>query len=319
MGTHDVEYLIGLRDQFSNKLKGIRSQAKGMDAQMGSLGGTIKKFAGIMAGAFAADRIIRFGSESIKLYNEQVQAEAQVKQGLLSTGNAAGISFEKLKKAAEGLQKKTLFGDETILQNATAQFLTFSNISGDQLLKVQKTALDLTTRLYGTAASGEALRSISIQLGKALDDPSKGLTALRRSGVSFSESEVTLIKHLQETNQLAKAQGYILEAVNKQYGGSAEAAAQTGAGRMIQLKNTFNDVRESFGDLLNQIQEKFIPILMKLVNGFKNLIEWLTKHKNTVIATIKVIGVIITMLVAFRVAGFLVAKSMQIAIIKTNL
>ena len=84
---------------------------------------------------------------------------------------------------ATNLQNKTLFGDEVILKDATAQLLTFTNITGENFGRTQEAALDLATRLDGD------LKSASIQLGKALNDPVANLSALSRSGIQFSEDQ----------------------------------------------------------------------------------------------------------------------------------
>ena len=119
-------------------------------------------------------------------------------------------------------------------------------------------ALNLATRLDGD------LKSASIQLGKALNDPVANLSALSRSGIQFSEEQKAVIKSLAETNRLADAQNIILEELEKQYGGSAEAAAQAGAGPLLQLKNRLGDLTEDIGRLL-------LPMLVKLAEGLKSI------------------------------------------------
>ncbi len=188
--------------------------------------------------------IIALGAVSVKAFDEQAQAIAQVEAGLESTGEAAGFTSEQLQKMASDLQTKTLFGDEEILKNATAQLLTFTNIAGEQFARTQIAALNLATRLDGD------LKSASIQLGKALNDPIANLSALSRSGIQFSEEQKKVIKELAETNRLAEAQTIILNELETQYGGAAEAAAEAGAGGFKQLQNALMDVSEEFGAII---------------------------------------------------------------------
>ena len=115
--------------------------------------------------------IVAMGAASVKAFDTQQKAIAQVEAGLISTGQAAGFTSKELQKMASDLQAKTLFGDEVILKDATAQLLTFTNISGEQFARTQKAALNLATRLDGD------LKSASIQLGKALNDPIANLSA----------------------------------------------------------------------------------------------------------------------------------------------
>lgn len=199
-----------------------------------------------------------FGGVAVAAFDKQAKAIAQVDAGLRSTGQTVGFTSQQLQKMASDLQAKTLFGDEVILKDATAQLLTFTNITGEQFAKTQMAALNLATRLDGD------LKSASIQLGKALNDPVANLSALSRSGIQFSEEQKAVIKSLAETNRLADAQNIILEELEKQYGGSAEAAAQAGAGPLLQLKNRLGDLMEDIGRLL-------LPMLVKLAEGLKSI------------------------------------------------
>ena len=179
--------------------------------------------------------ILAFGGVALKSWDKQEKAIAQVNAGLISTGNAVGFTSEQLQKMASDLQNTSLFGDEEILQDATAQLLTFTNIAGEQFARTQQAAVDLSTRLGGD------LKSASIQLGKALNDPVANLSALSRSGIQFSKEQKAVIKSLAESNKLADAQTIILDELARQYGGAGEAAAKAGLGGFKQLQNSIGD------------------------------------------------------------------------------
>lgn len=203
--------------------------------------------------------------KSIEAFNQQAKAIAQVEQGLKSTGNTVGFTSQQLQQMASNLQRQTIFGDEEILQGATAQLLTFTNIAGEQFQRTQVAALDLATRLDGD------LKSASIQLGKALNDPIANLSALARSGIQFSAEQKETIKSLAETNRLAEAQTLILDELEKQYGGSAEAAAKAGTGPIKQLQNSLGDLSEQFGAILVDALQPLVAMATKVVNAFANM------------------------------------------------
>jgi uncharacterized protein YukE len=211
--------------------------------------------------------IVGFGIASLKAFDAQQKAIAQVEAGLKSTGNMVGFTSEQLQKMAADLQTKTLFGDEEILQGATAQLLTFTNIAGEQFERTQVMVLDLATRLDGD------LKSASIMLGKALNDPIANLSALSRAGIQFSEDQKATIKSLVETNSLADAQTIILEELEKQYGGSAEAAAKAGMGPLKQLMNQLSDLSEQIGMRLIPFVKGFAEWILKLAKKFDGLSE----------------------------------------------
>lgn len=228
--------------------------------RVGSLFSRGLGFLGITAGLAG---IKSFIDSSIEAFREQEKAVAQVKAGIEATGGAAGLSLRQLKEEATALQRETLFGDEEILKNATAQLLTFTNITGENFKRTQAAALDLATRLDGD------LKSASIQLGKALNDPVANLSALSRSGIQFSKEQKEVIKDLTETGRLAEAQSLILDELNKQYGGSAVAAANADAG-FTQLANSFGDVKEIVGQV---IVEGLRPLIRQLKEFFDTIDE----------------------------------------------
>jgi hypothetical protein len=223
--------------------------------------------------------IMALGVVSVKAFDKQQKAIAQVEAGLKSTGNQVGLTSKELQKMAADLQKTTLFGDEEILQGATAQLLTFTNIAGEQFKRTQEVALDLATRLDGD------LKSASIMLGKALNDPVANLSALSRAGIQFSTEQKAVVKSLVETNRLADAQTIILEELEKQYGGSAEAAAAAGLGPIQQLGNTLSDMSEDIGAILLPVIQDLANWIKKIADKFDNL-EDSTKKTIVVIALV---------------------------------
>jgi hypothetical protein len=267
------------------------------------LRGSLFKLAGAFGVAFGGAQVVSFMRGSIDLFREQEKAVAQVEAGLKSTGNQAGFTAKELQKMASDLQKQTIFGDEEILKDATAQLLTFTNISGEQFDRTQQAALDLATRLDGD------LKSASIQLGKALNDPVANLSALSRSGIQFSESQKAVIKDLTESGRLAEAQTLILDELNKQYGGSAKAAAEADGG-IQQLKNAIGDAREEFG---KYILEALRPTIKSLKEFFENLKPEDIRRFVSMLGTgVTILGKLTAAFIAFKVAVFSLKLAEQI-------
>ena len=249
----------------------IGAQTKQFDKALGSsmkkmqrFGMNTKKLGKSMTMGLTAP-IAALGFTAVKAFDQQAKAIAQVEAGLKSTGATVGFTSKQLQQMAADLQTKTIFGDEEILKDATSQLLTFTNIAGDQFSRTQKVALDLATRLDGD------LKSASIQLGKALNDPIANLTALSRSGIQFSEDQKAVIKSLTESGRLAEAQTVILDELEKQYGGSAEAAAKAGTGGLKQLANSFGDLQEEFGKIIMEFLPPVIDGLKNMLATFQNL------------------------------------------------
>ena len=234
--------------EFQQKTKQVERSLDGVGKKLTSIGKSLS--------LRLTAPIVAMGAASVAAADTQAKAEAKVQQAIKSTSMAAGLSFEQLKTYASELQNETLFGDEEILNNATAQLLTFTNIAGENFKRTQAVALDLSTVLDGD------LKSASIQLGKALNDPVKNLSALSRSGIQFSEEQKEVINTLAKTNRLAEAQGVILDELERQYGGQAKAAAEVGTGALKQLQN-------SWGDFMEQIGAAMMPFVNKVAGALK--------------------------------------------------
>jgi phage-related minor tail protein len=148
------------------------------------------------------------------------QVQAQLNAVLKSTGGVAGITAIQVNAYAEVMSKVTMFDDEAIV-SAQSMLLTFTNIGSSVFPSATSAVLDMSQAL------GQDLQSSAIMLGKALQNPIMGVTALRRVGVNFTEEQQELIKFLVESGQLEEAQALILKELKTEFGGSAEAAGKT--------------------------------------------------------------------------------------------
>lgn len=250
----------------NSKLADIRTQtrgvAKGMqDAQKKT--GLFAKGFKLALGAFSAaaviggikrigQSIIGLATDSLKLYDLQAKADAQLKAVITSTNGIAGRSFEQLKKQASDLQNITLFGDEET-QKAQAALLTFTKVQGDVFDETLPIILDMS------AALGKNLQESSLQVGKALNDPILGVSALGEAGVQFTQKQKDMIKSLVEGGDAAAAQRIMLKELETQFGGSAEAAAKAGLGPYQQFQNRIGDIKESIGLLVERGLKFMIP------------------------------------------------------------
>lgn len=238
--------------------KKIRSELNKTKAASAGLGLNLKSLAAAAGGLFIFGKVNSFIRDSIRLAGEQASAEAKVEATIKATGSAAGVTTEELKKMASELQNVTLFGDEVTLRGQS-MLLTFKQIGTDVFPRATASMLDLAT------AMGTDVKESAIQLGKALNDPKTGLTALRRVGITFTKEQENLIKNFQATGDIASAQKLILEELESQFGGLAQAVAESGTGPLIQFGNVVGDVQELLGDAL-------IPLLVEMTKEFKEFL-----------------------------------------------
>lgn len=197
------------------------------------------------------------------------KAAAQTQAVLKSTGGVAGVTAEHVDALATSLLNVSGVDDE-LIKNSENLLLTFTNVrnvmgkNNDIFDRATKAALNLSVRF------GKDLGTASIQLGRALQDPERGLTALSRSGVSFSTAQRKLIKSLVESGHVLEAQKLILSEVEKEAGGAARAYGQT-------LPGQFNKFRETLRNLAGAIAAQFNPALDKAV---KQANRWISNTRN---------------------------------------
>ena len=203
-------------------------RAKEIDSAFRSMGVAI----GVALGA-AAVGMRKYIQNTVEAEKVQAQLAARIKD----TAGAAGRSIEQLSEQAESLQRMTIFDDETI-GNAQAMLLTFTNIRGIEFDRTIESALDLAT-VMGTDATDAAKL-----LGRALSDPEKGMSALARAGIVFTDAEREVIKAMAETGNMADAQDAILDKLQGTMGSAAEAARNTLGGALQGLQNSFDNLLE---------------------------------------------------------------------------
>jgi hypothetical protein len=267
-----IDLIVGVK----NAMKAGLAKAKESIAKFGAAvknamqGGLdfAKKLAAAVAVVGGA--ALAVGKSMVAQYNIQAAAEAKLESTLKATGFAAGFTAGELKEVARQLQKTTGVGDETII-SMQGILATFKNIRGDNFNRATVAILDMGAAM-GKAGKGSAdVEAAVVQVGKALNDPIKGLSALSRVGVQFTESQKEQIAAMQEAGNIAGAQAVILKELESQFGGTAEAMAKAQRGTM-QLKAAFGDVKEEIGRAIVET-EGFDGIIATVTKALESLSE----------------------------------------------
>ncbi|HUV73872.1 MAG TPA: phage tail length tape measure family protein [Anaerolineae bacterium] len=240
--ANEVTIHIKGKDDASKVIGGVEKKA-------GGLGAALKNVTQIAGGFLAAQmmtsgvqKLTGFLSDCTAKAKEQAAVEAQLDAVLKSTGGAAGVTADEIKDLASELQKTTNYGDEATI-SAANMLMTFTAIGKEVLPDTIKAVQDMAT------AMGTDLKQQSIMVGKALQDPVLGCTALQKVGVRLTESQKALVKSLVDVGDVAGAQKVILAELTKEYGGSAEAAVAADGG-MTQMSNKMGDMQEQIGTAL---------------------------------------------------------------------
>lgn len=194
-------------------------------------------------------------------FREAQKVGRQTEAVLKSTGKAAGLTKKDIEGLAQSLSKKTAIDDEAI-QSTENLLLTFTKIKETDGIFKRSTALALDM----SVALGQDFKSSAIQMGKALNDPVKGMTALQRVGVAFTDDQKDRVAGWVEEGNVARAQKFILKELATEFGGSAKAAATP----MQKLKVTLGNVAETVGSKLVPLLDKGAKFLNKFFNQMQS-------------------------------------------------
>lgn len=210
----------------------------------GRIGRAIRALQALRLSAFvvvgAIGSAIAVSLKAVPAFAKWEKQMLTVEQVVRATGGAAGRTAQDIDRLEESISKTTLAtGDQ--VKDAAAQLLTFRSVSEDVFDRALKASQDLAAVGFGTVSSS------AVQLGKALEDPEKGLAALRRVGVSFTASQREMIKNFLETGRAAEAQRAILRAIEQQVGGAGAAQAGGLAGAFHLLSEETGDWFEIIG------------------------------------------------------------------------
>lgn len=205
--------------------------------------------AAVGVGAIAVGKDLIEAGEAAATSNARID---QIADSMGVFGDESKTATKRIKDLANEIARKTGI-DQNQIKQAQATLLTFSEIAetagdvGSSFDRATQASIDLAAAGFGTAETN------AVQLGKALNDPITGLTALTRSGVTFTEEQKNLIASLVESGNTLEAQNMILGAIEQQVGGTAEATA-----------NSSDKMSVAFSQLQEKLGQKLLPVFEKV-------------------------------------------------------
>ena len=235
--------------QATKELKSVEKKAKDVAKSMKKIGSTLTKY--------VTGPLVALAAVSVKTADTQMQAEAKLLNALKGREDIQ----KRLMAQASELQGRSLFGDEEIINQQAV--LAAMGRTEQQIRDIIEASVQLS------AATGMSLDSAVKNLAKTYG----GLAG------KLGES----IPALRELTKEQLQNGDAVKLIKEQYQGFAEAAAQTGAGSLVQLKNQLGDLSEQIGMIL-------MPFVKSLVNALSKLVGWLQNLSPAAQKTIVVIA-----------------------------
>ncbi len=259
----------------------LSADTRDFDRAMGRSDSKMKGLAKTAGKAGVAGALIGLGA-AIKVgvgeFMEAQRITAQTNAVLKSTGGVAGVTTKEIQGLSEALMKKSGVDDEAI-QSGQNMLLTFTKIrnetgkGNDVFNQATKATLDLSV------AMGKDMQSSAVLVGKALNDPIKGISALSRVGVQLTADQKATIKEMVRLGDTAGAQKVILKELETQFGGSAAAAGKTFSGQVNIAKQTMSNFA---GDLVTKsipVMQDLIRVIREdLVPAFRAIFNWVNEN-----------------------------------------
>jgi phage-related protein len=258
-------------------LANISDFVKGMDAATKKSQDFAKKVD--RAGKAAGRAFISIAGGAIMAAKGLEEAEiASAKLNNVLTSMGFEDSVKRVDAYAESLQNLTAV-DADVIKATQTKLATFANLTktvdtaGGAFDRATVAALDLAAAGFGSAETN------AVQLGKALEDPIKGITALARSGVTFTAQEKEKIKVLVESGELLEAQNMVLGAIEKQVGGTAAASA-----------SSFDKIKLALDGVADAIGTGVLPLIEQLTPKLQAFSAWAAENSKLLSTVVLVVG-----------------------------
>jgi hypothetical protein len=213
--------------------------------------GNITKI-GVVAGGALATQVVA-GLRSLEELERATNATNAV---IESTGGVAGVSAKEVRELAQELEQLTT-ADDKLIQSGQNMLLTFTNIGEEAFPRATKAMVNLGIAMADGDVANVDFQASAIQIGKALNDPIRGVTALRRVGIQFTKDQEKQIKVLVESGDVLGAQTLILSELERQFGKAGEAAGKGFGADMRRFQDAVEDGQQA-------LARGFLPLITKV-------------------------------------------------------
>ena len=205
-------------------------------------------------------------------YRELEVYERQFESNIRNTANATDEEIKSLKQLASAKERQGVISKRSIT-SAYQELATYVE-STEAIEGLTDALLDMSAQQYGVDATEESVRNIATTLGKALANGD--FSGLTRLGYGFDEAQKYIMKYGTELERVA----VLNDVIGSSIGGINEALASTDEGKLFQFANVFDDTKESVGQLVSDLEVRFLdgimPELQTFLDGFNT---WLEENK----------------------------------------
>jgi hypothetical protein len=296
--------------KFNSGIDGAIDKSNGLTKGLSNVGGMV--FGGAVAGLGILTAGL-FDATKGAMDAELIQSDLNAV--LASTNGISGMTADSINDLSTALSEVTMFEDDVITAGSN-MLLTFTSIGKDVFPQATEAMLNMAQKM------GKEPKDMAVMLGKALNDPAEGLSALTRNGVVFTEEQQNMIKAMQESGDIAGAQAIILSELEKEFGGVARAAGETSQGTLERFKNLIGNIKDSIGGAvipalttlgqtlletfnkpevqlfidnlvsgIGYIANQAVLYLPAIIQGFSDFVSFLQNNQGVVVGVLGALGV----------------------------
>lgn len=235
----------------------LNKMVDGVHGKLGGLTGTLGKVAGAFAALSVVKQVGDYFVEAGKAAAEEDQQMQQLSKALQDNAGVTKAQYGEVEKWIAATQRATATADGEL----RPALLKLSSTTKDvgQAQDILSTALDISK------ARGLDLNTVVVAMEKGY---AGNVGGLQRLGIATKDAEGNTLSFEQ-----------VMKNANETYGGAAQEAANTTAGRMQNLSLTLADLKETVGMALLPVIEKFtgfimdnMPTIEKVMVGFADLV-----------------------------------------------
>lgn len=218
--------------------KATDDATKAHDRAGTSIGTMVKGYVAGLATFETAKRaiggVVEFVKSSIDAYAKQELATKRVTAALIAQGNATPALQSYYKDLASEVQRTTIYSDD-LTAEMQALLVEIGDVAPDQMKGALQAATDLASGL------GIDLRTAVTLVGKAFAGETGTLT---RYGIVIDQAKLK-----------SEGANAVLGAIQEKFGGQAAAEVDTYSGKVAQLANDWDDLKEAVGGAAAKLLE----------------------------------------------------------------
>ena len=253
--------------------RGLISHATG---NAGTFGGAVRNVASSMislgapiaGGILAAHSLEAAYAGVVRVFKEMIsntvdyeKSQKALGMAMRVTGNAVGMTKSEVNEVVDKQSQGTLT-DDTDVRNAAAKLMIMGRVTNETF----KPAMDMSVQL--SKVMGGDLVSASRMLARALADPERGMSMLRRAGIMLNEAEKERIKLMGISGGRSAAQAEALRILAERLGTSDNSGVGKGlSGALKQAAFAWDEFLDQFNDsILSKATEQLIKLTAEGVN-----------------------------------------------------